>query len=50
MSGRPIKRTLRGVHAAIASEDNHTVTSPQRTRAWLKAAQFATRYFVLYVG
>ena len=24
-----------GVQAAIASEDNHTVTSPRRTRAWL---------------
>ena len=27
---RPLRR---GVQAAIASEDNHTVTSPRRTRA-----------------
>ena len=39
-----------GVQAAIASEDNHTVTSPRQTRARLYAGQFATRYFVLYVG
>ena len=44
---RPLRR---GVQAAIASEDNHTVTSPRRTRARLYAGQFATRYFVLYVG
>ena len=40
----------RGVQAAIASEDTHTVTSPRRTRARLEAGQFATRYFVVYVG
>ncbi len=40
----------RGVQAAIASGANHTVTSPRRTRARLYADQFATRYFVLYVG
>ena len=44
---RPLRR---GVQAAIASEDNHTITSPRQTRAWLQAGQFATRYFVLYVG
>ncbi len=44
---RPLRR---GVQAAIAEGANHTVTSPRRTRAWLYAGQFATRYFVLYVG
>ena len=27
--------------AAIASEDNHTVTSPRRTRAWLHESSLA---------
>ena len=37
--GGPNHLTREGLHA----------TTP-RTRAWLQAAQFATRYFVLYVG
>ncbi len=32
----PPRLSLRwGVQATIASEDNHTVTSPRRARAWL---------------
>ncbi len=36
--------------ATVATQPKHTVTSPRRTRARLLACQFATRYFVLYVG
>ena len=39
-----------GRHVSRASAESHNVTSPRCTSARSYARQFATRYFVLYVG
>jgi hypothetical protein len=39
-----------GSQVAMASGDNHRVTSPRRTSARSYEAQLATPYFVLYPG
>ena len=48
--GAPGRPDGDGRHAAVASAESHSVTSPRWTKACSYADQFPTRYFVLYFG
>ena len=48
--GAPGRPDGAGRHAAVASAESHSVTSPRWTKACSYADQCPTRYFVLYFG